>query len=101
MDVTPGNKMFSAMAEFVDATIGAAPKAIDVSPAANNRRVRREHAFAFLHKLVGLSMREGVNRAILDAQAKREGPRDMEDKNAVAKAKDDAAAGSSIIQLPH
>lgn len=103
MDVTPGPKMFEAMSRFVDSVIGEKPNPMLIGPEANKIRAAREEAFNFLHKLVGLAMREGVNRAVIEARKHRAGilakPQDDEDASARALAKDDAEAGKSVTDL--
>lgn len=105
MDVTPNNKMFHSMKTFVDGLVGPEPEKLNVTPDATRTRHKRVLAFDFLHQLVAVSMREGVNRAILEAKKRRDdayrfGPKDKEDRDAAAKAVDDAHSGASIIRLP-
>ena len=97
MDVTPNNLMFAAMSKLVDLSAGEDPQLMDQSQGALDRRVKRAMMFDLLHQLVGISMREGVNRAIMDARARLYGPRDAEDRSAQAKAADDARANVRVI----
>lgn len=98
MDVTPTNKMLTAMRSFVDSTVGAEPSVLEVSAGAIARRMQRRVAMDWLHQFAALSMREGVNRAIKDARARREGHRpDAEDRSAMDKARDDAASDNGMM----
>lgn len=97
MNVTPTPLMFQAMSKLVDASIGEAPNDLDGSPGARDRRFRRTTMFGLLHQLVAVAMREGVNRAVREAQAQARGPEDGEDRNAQAKAMDHAHAGIQIV----
>ncbi len=101
MDVTPSPQMYRAINSLIDAAFGGAPSPKDMSSSACERRVKRSHMSEILHGLVALSMREGVNRAIREAKERQTGPQDMEDRNAMSQAKDDAQAGKSRIVLPH
>lgn len=100
MDVTPSNKMFEAMSKFVDSMCGQEPSVLEVTQAAQERRAKRLMVFEFLHMLVAVSMREGVNRKVREIIDRGRGPRDMADRNAAAKAADDAAAGKTQIVMP-
>lgn len=103
MNVTPTPQMFEAMSKFVEALCGPEPSKIEQGPGADRVRARRRFAFDVLHSLVGLSMKEGVKRAVEEARVRRDGykPIDVEDRSAAAKARDDAAEGKPLIQLPH
>lgn len=100
MDTTPSRKMFDAMQKFTDAMCGDEPSKLDHGSAARAVRAKRSACMDFLHGFHSLAMREGVNRAVRDAQARRDGPRDMQDRNAIAKAVDDAVSGARQIVLP-
>lgn len=102
MDVTPGPKMFAAMKAFVDATAGEEPAKQDVSSAATKIRNKRVLSFDFLYQLVATSMREGVNRAVIEARQRQAGiaPVSGPERDAEAKGKDDAQAGASQIIIP-
>jgi len=86
--------MFAAMRRIVDAVLYPIPGSGQL---ARQRREQRNEMFDLLHRLVGLAMREGVNRAIREAQAAKRGPEDAEDRNAMAKAVEHAHAGTSIV----
>lgn len=99
MDVTPTPKMLEAMRKFTDGAFGDEPSPLEVSQGANTRRLRRQASMDWLHQFAGLCMREGVNRAVRDARAAREGARfDSEDRSAAAKARDDAQAGAMMVK---
>lgn len=100
MDVTPTTKMFEAMQKLTDAAIGEAPSRLEVSDAANARRLRRQVMMDCLHSLVATAMREGVNRAVRDARARLYGPQDGADRSAMSQARDDAERGGKIIKMP-
>ena len=101
MDVTPSPKMLKAMQLLVDATCGEAPSTLEHSPGARARRDKRLMAMGILHSLVALSMREGVNRAIIEAKVRRgEIVPDRQDRSAIAQARDDAHAGAGLVQMP-
>jgi len=94
--------MYQAMNSLIDSSIGEAPHMMDQSAGANARRIKREAMMSILHSLVALSMREGVNRAVLEARERegaRDGALDMADRNAAAQAKDDATRGGKLITL--
>lgn len=103
MDVSPNQKMFQVMTILVDSLCGTEPSKLMISPEATRIRDKRAMAYDILHRLVGLSMREGVNRAILEARKHQAGilavPQDMEDRNAVARAKDEAEAGANLSTI--
>lgn len=103
MDVTPGPQLFHAMSKLVDALVGEAPSTLLVGTAANQIRAKRDMAFEVLHKIVAVSMREGVNRAILESKKRNAGildvPQDREDAGARAQAKDDAQAGATVVDI--
>lgn len=103
MDVTPGPRLFDAMAKLVDALCGEEPSKLMIGGEAARIRERRNMAFEVLHKIVGLSMREGVNRAIQEAKKRKAGilevPQDREDAGARSKAKDDAQAGATVVDI--
>lgn len=103
MDVTPGHNMFIAMSRFVDSAIGEAPSPLAIGPMARKIREQRAAAFEFLHKLVAIAMREGVNRAVIEARKRQAGilevPQDKEDANARAKATDDAHASKELAVI--
>lgn len=109
MDVTPSNKMYGAMAHFVDAMCGAEPAPLNVGPGARAIRAKRRMAFEFLHRMVGIAMREGVNRQVREVlarqQAKNEGKSatvfDSADDKAATQGINDAAEGKGLIHLPH
>ena len=100
MDVTPSDKMFAAMNKMGEALIGEKPSELDHSRGARERRRKWRVYMDVMHQFVGICMREGVNRAIREAQGRKAGIIDGQDRSAVAKAKDDAVAGASIIQMP-
>jgi hypothetical protein len=100
MDVTPTDHMFHAMQRLVDAACGEEPHPMLLGAQADLTRVRRRLMMDALHRLIAVAMREGVNRAIRDAQARKDGFRDEQDRSAAAKARDDAQAGSSIVTFP-
>jgi hypothetical protein len=100
MDVTPSPKMFQAMKMLVDVMCGEEPNLLDQSKGAIAIRNKRVMAFDLLHRFVALSMREGVNRAVIEAQQRRAGPRDMADRNAEAQAVEDAMAGRTMVNIP-
>jgi len=54
--------MFKAMEHLVNKCVGEAPTVFERSPAANKCREERAAMFDVLHRLVGLSMREGAAR---------------------------------------
>lgn len=103
MDVTPSPKMFQVMTVLVDSFAGPEPSKLLNGPEANRIREKRRLAYDILHGLVGLSMREGVNRAIVEARKRQAGilevPQDMEDRNAVARAKDEAVEGKTVSTI--
>lgn len=103
MDVTPNPKMFQAMSGITDLACGEEPSLLDNSPAAANRRQKRMVVMGILHSLVALSMREGVNRKVTELQHQRQPFQDSQDKDAIARAHDDAqasevAGGSQIVR---
>ena len=100
MNVTPSPKMLHAMQKLVESTIGPAPSQFECSSAANDRRAKREMMMSVLHSLVALSMREGVNRAVIEARERLWGAQDSQDRGAISKAKEDAERGGALIQLP-
>lgn len=103
MDTTPSKLMFEAMCKFRDAMCGEEPNAMDVSTAANNRRIHRRFVMDFLHQFGATCMREGVNRKIAEVQGARHtgGTQivDREDAGAAAKARDDAEAGRNLVVI--
>lgn len=107
MDVTPSDKMFEAMKTFNDAVNGEEPSLLDASRGAIARRSKRKLTMDFLHYMVGLSMREGVNRAIKEAKLRQSGLIDGADRSAISQAIEDAhkaheAGGDKapVIQMP-
>lgn len=108
MDVTPSNKMYAAMAHFVNAVCGEEPSPLTVSSGAVLVRAKRRMAFEFLHRMVGIAMREGVNRQVKEVlareQAKKEGKSatvfDSVDKKAAVQGIHDAIESKGLIQLP-
>lgn len=101
MDVTPGDKMYQAMKMLCDAVLGEEPHGLIIGPAAAELRAKRKLMMDVLHMLVAQAMREGVVREVKAARTRLAGarPRDMQDRNAVSKAKDDAVAGKVITEL--
>lgn len=100
MDVTPNKKMLIAMMKMCDASIGEEPSELDVSAVANGRRVKRRHMMDLLHQMVALSMREGVRRKVEEILRLRAGAiQDKEDRNAVARAIEDAMAGNAQVLI--
>ncbi len=73
MDVTPSKKAFEAISKFVDAVCGEDPSKLDHGAAAQDIRAKRAMAFGFLHQFHALAMREGVIRAVKEAQGRRNG----------------------------
>jgi hypothetical protein len=102
MDVTPSDKMFEAMKKFTDAVCGDAPSRLEISPGALARRMKRRLTMDFLHQFAAQCMREGLNRGIIEARQRKQGmqPVDKQDRNAVDKAKDDAARGEAMVIIP-
>jgi len=103
MDVTPSKQMFEAMAKLTDAVCGQEPSILDHGTQANFIRDKRAGMMECLHKLVALSMREGVTRKVKEVQAIQGGyvPTDREDRDAAARAIDDAHAGRTRTKLTH
>ena len=103
MDTTPSPKMFDAMRKLTDAVCGEEPHPMLVGSGAAAIRHKRIIMMDVLHGLVAGAMREGVNRAVKEAQQRRAGirPVDAADRNAIAQAKHDAEAGVARTELKH
>lgn len=101
MDTTPSPKMFTAMTKLVDSMCGEEPSKLLTGAGATAIRTKRAAAFDVLHLLVALCMREGVNRAIKEAQLRQAGilTLDGPDRSAVSRAIDDAQAGKNRVIL--
>lgn len=97
MNVTPSEQMFQVMTKMAEAFVGEAPSDLDHGEGARQRRAARSQFFELMHMYTGLCMREGVNRAIREAHERVHGPQDMQDRNAMAKAVDDATAGRVLV----
>lgn len=69
MDVTPTDRMFRAMQQFVDAMCGEEPSRLMIGPQAQKVRERRRAAMDFLHALVAVAMRTGAMRASMERSA--------------------------------
>jgi hypothetical protein len=95
--------MYEVMNKLVDSVLGEEPSVLLAGPGAREARMKRVMMMDVLHALVGLSMREGVNRAIIEARARRDGytPRDAEDLSARDQARDDAIAGRTRTRVRH
>lgn len=100
MDVTPSPKMYAAMQMLTDALCGDEPSKLLVGPGAQAVRAKRELCMTTLHKLVALSMREGVNRAVKEARDRRDMILDREDRRAAAQARDDAQRDTNLVRNP-
>lgn len=103
MDTTPNKKMFDAMRAFTDAMCGEEPHPMLVGSAANAIRDRRRMCMDWLHQMVTLCMREGVNRKVRELQQLRDPvARTKDQKDVEARAREDAQDPSAgRIVLPH
>jgi len=99
MDVTPPKKMFDSMVAFCEATLGPMPSPLEIGSAAQRKRERHREGMNYLHALVGMAMKVGVDRAMQAAQAIELGPQDADDRRAIQQAKDDAEAGATRTHL--
>lgn len=103
MDTTPSPKMFAAMQKMADALCGEEPSKLLVGPGADAVRAKRMLFMEFMHQFAAISMREGVNRKVLEIKGQHGMAFDKEDREAKARARADAEAGKQIVQVtkPH